>query len=248
MTTRIVILAAGHGKRMGGGIPKALARVHGKTILSWILGAVADSGVDPSPVIVIGSGADQVKAAMGASYTYVLQAEQRGTGHAVHCTEPVLRDADAVLVLYGDTPGIRASSIRAIADRHHATQSVLTIATARVQDFEDWRQTFRSLGRVIRDAAGNVVRIAEAHDATTEDLAVREINPALYCFNASWLWAHLPRLTTANAQGEYYLTDLIQMAIDEGCMIETAFIAPEESIGVNSPEDLAIAERVLSAV
>ena len=117
--------------------------------------------------------------------------------------------------------------------------------TTTVQDFEDWRRPFYDFGRIVRNAGGEVVGIVEKKDATPEQLSIKELNPALFCFDAQWLWKYLPNIQNKNAQGEYYLTDLIHMAIGDGFRIASMNIDPLESIGVNTPEHLALAERLL---
>lgn len=245
MRTRVVILAAGKGTRMNSALPKALALLKGKPLISYLLDAVHASHVDEKPVIVVGQGASLVKEKLGAGYDYVFQNVQLGTGHALKITRPLLQhQADAIMVLYGDHPFVHLSTIKKLRFLHEREHRVLTMMTTIVEDFEDWRKPFYEFGRVLRNAGGEVVRIVERKDATPEQLRIREVNPALYCFDASWLWSSLEKLKNENMQKEYYLTDLVRIAIDEGERIASMDLDPLESIGVNTPEHLELATKI----
>src|SRR5688572_1870224 len=244
---RIVILAAGKGKRMGpSDRPKVLHTILGKPMLAYVLDAVVESGVDAKPVVVIGHMAEHVRAVCGGACDYAVQSELKGTGDAVMRARPLLEGgAEHVLVLVGDQPFVRPSTIRRVADTHAASGAVLTLGTVTVQDLEEWRAPFADFGRIVRGADGSVIRIVEVKDASPEQLAIKEINPSYYCFEAAWLWKALESLTAENAAGEYYLTDLLGMAIASGAKVQTVSIAPEEALGVNTLEQLAIAETLM---
>lgn len=246
MTIRIVVLAAGKGKRMNnGGMPKVLTPLKGKPMIQYLLEAIERSEIDRDPVIVVGQGAENVKEVLGSRYTYITQDEQRGTGHAVQCAQSVLREnADAIIVLYGDHPFVHASVIKKLSVLHEREGRVITMMTTIVQNFEDWRRPFYDFGRVLRNAGGEVVGIVEKKDATDKQLAIREVNPSFFCFNGSWLWGNLSKLTNENAQKEYYLTDLVGIAIQQGERIASMDIDPFESIGVNTQEHLEIATQL----
>lgn len=243
---RIVILAAGQGKRMGGDLPKVLIPLKGRPMLSYLLKSVAESGVDASPVVVIGKGADQVKEAFGSVCTYVLQEQRLGTGHAVKTAQPVLSTATDVMVLYGDHPLISPELIKGLATSHLNSQEVFTMATFVAPDFKDWRSEFQYFSRLIRDSAGKVVQDVQIQDATPEQLSVKELNPCYFCFKADWLWENLAKLETNNAQQEYYLTDLIKMAIAQGHTINTVQIKNiTEALGINTPQQFEAIEKLL---
>ena len=247
MTFRIVVLAAGKGKRMGStDRPKVLQSILGKPMLTYVLDAVVDSAVDGKPVVVVGHMAEHVKTVCGEACDYVLQDTLLGTGDAVARTRPLLEgSADHVMVLVGDQPFVKPATLRKIADMHLATGATLTLGTVTVPDFDDWRRPFADFGRVEREADGRIRRIVEVRDATPEQLAIKEINPSLYCFKADWLWGALEKLTTDNAQREYYLTDLLAQAIAAGAAVATVDVPPPEALGVNTPEQLAIAEELM---
>lgn len=245
MLTRIVILAAGRSTRMNSGVPKVLTPFKGKPLIKHLLQNVEVSGIDPRPVVVVGYQADLVRNALGDRYVYVFQSEQLGTGHAVRCAEKIISpETDAIIVLYGDHPLVSASTIRRLKLLHEEEGGVLTMLTAKVEDFNEWRAPLVDFGRIVRDGRGSIRAIIEAKDATPEELTVREVNPAFFCFNALWLWRSLSQLNNKNVKGEYYLTDLVRLAIEGGERVVSLGISPLESIGVNTPEQLELASSL----
>lgn len=248
MRTAVIILAAGQGKRFGSPLPKVLAQVGGKPMAAWVVKAVRQSGVTDRPVVVIGAGGEAVRTALGDGCDYVDQDQQLGTGHAVaQCRKSLEGKADAVLVLYGDQPLVRGSTIRTLVNAHERERPNITMMTIKVPDFDDWRRPFASFGRIQRDRSGNLQGIVEVKDAQPQDLKITELNPAYFCFDGAWLWPQLEKLSNRNAQGEYYLTDLVGMAIQEGKKVETVNIPnPEVALGANSPEDLKQLESEMS--
>ncbi len=227
-------------------LPKVLHEVLGKPMLAYVLDAVSASGVDTKPVVVVGHLAEKVKELCADRCEYALQPETKGTGDAVKRTQSILEGAaDNVMVLVGDQPFTTDASIRKIADMHLASGATLTIGTVTVPDYEEWRKPFADFGRIVRRADGGVDRIVEVKDASPDVLAIREIFPSFYCFKADWLWKNLATLTTDNAQGEYYLTALLSKAIADGALVTTVSISPEEALGINTLEQLEIAERIM---
>lgn len=238
MKTQIIILAAGHGKRMQSELPKALTPLHGKPFIAHVLDAVKESGACDKPIIIIGQKGDQVRDTLGTSYSYAVQDKQLGTGHAVMIAENIAKNADLVVVLYADHPLVSAQTIKNIVNTHIKDNAILTMATATVPDFLDWRSAFVAFGRFIRDENNNISKIVEMKDATEEEKEIKEVNPAYMCFDATWLWSHLHTLKNENAQEEYYLTDLVGMAFNENQKITTISIDPREALGVNTKEQL----------
>jgi bifunctional UDP-N-acetylglucosamine pyrophosphorylase/glucosamine-1-phosphate N-acetyltransferase len=247
MTIRIVILAAGKGKRMGSSDrPKVLHTLLEKPMLSYVLDAVFGSGVDAKPMVVVGYMAEKVKAVCADSCDYALQEELKGTGDAVARTRGQLEGtADHVFVLNGDQPFVSSSTLRKIVDVHLASGATLTLGTALAEDFEGWRRPFADFGRIVRDPQGQVASIVEVKDADPGQLELRELNPSLYCFKAPWLWKSLETLTNSNAQGEYYVTDLLAKAIAEGERVMTVPVPLADALGINTIEQLAIAEKLM---
>lgn len=245
---QILILAAGKGKRMGGGdLPKVLQPILGQPMIIWLIDSVMKSGADPEPAIVVGHGTELVKQTLGDKYIYIEQKELLGTGHAVMQARSVLEgQAENVMVIYGDHPFLSAEMIKRLAQTHLREGKVLTTVTTTVPDFNEWRAPFRDFGRIVRDAQGRLVRNVEMRDATPEELRIKELNTSMYCFRASWLWPHLARLENKNAQGEYYLPDLLKLALDEGEEVATVAIDPKECLGVNSKEQLELVEKVFA--
>ncbi len=249
--TEIVILAAGYGKRMQSELPKVLVPLREKPLVLHVLESVSKSGVCASPVIVVGQKRELVietiKSAVGEDHCrFAMQEEQLGTGHAVLSAESILRDSTLpTIVLYGDMPYVSAETIRGLSDMQAKSGAKLVMATVSVTDFEDWRKGFFDFGRIVRESTdenvkGKILRTVEKKDATEDELKITEVNPCYFCFDSAWLWSHLKMLKNTNTQKEYYLTDLVKMAVDEGVLIESVSIDPKEALGVNTREHLEL--------
>lgn len=244
-----VILAAGKGTRMQSDIPKPLIEVNGQPMLTHVLEALTQSQLETNPVIVVGSWTTAIQDYYGPAYRYAIQTELNGTGGAVASALPYLDtspEAPPVLILYADHPFITASSIAAIGRQMLESDEVLAMYTVSVSDFTDWRQPFNSFGRILRDGEGLVTGIVEFKNATEEERAITEVNPALYCVQASWLATTLPRITKNELTGEYYLTDLVELAVADGHVIKTIPLPPKESLGLNSLTDIENAKLARS--
>jgi bifunctional UDP-N-acetylglucosamine pyrophosphorylase/glucosamine-1-phosphate N-acetyltransferase len=240
----VVILAAGEGKRMGGDVPKPLVELHGKPLIAHLLQSVKAADVTEKPVIVVGQKKETVIKTLGPEYDYVVQEEQLGTGHAVQAAEALLKGrGGSVLVLYADHPFVSPATIRALVATQERAGGVLTMATCTVPDFNEWRASFISFARITRSENGAVERIVEYKDASDAEKEIREVNPGYYVFSSAWLWEHLAKVENENAQGEYYLTDLIAMARNEGEALATVAIEPKEALGVNTREHLELLEK-----
>lgn len=245
MDTQVLILAGGLGKRMGGKIPKALAQLRGKPLIQYTLDAVKKSGICYTPFIVVGSMAEMVKDVLGKEYGYVFQKEQLGTGHAVMISkEQLYGKSKNVLVLYGDQPFITADAIQKLIDIHERDNATLSMMTVDVPDFKEWREAFYGFGRIVRSNEGNLISIKELRDCDDSEKNITEVNPSFFCFNAEWLWRNVDKLKNTNAQKEYYLTDLLELAITQGKIIATIEVDPKVAIGINTPEQLAWAEEL----
>jgi bifunctional UDP-N-acetylglucosamine pyrophosphorylase/glucosamine-1-phosphate N-acetyltransferase len=232
----IVILAAGTGKRMRSALPKVLHPLAGRPLLSHVLD-VARSLEPTRLVVVIGHGADQVKSAAGApDVQFAVQEQQLGTGHAVQQALPLLDASVPTLVLYGDVPLTRSSTLKRLADA--ASNNRYGILTVTLDDPTGY-------GRIVRDSHGAVQRIVEQKDASPAELDVAEINTGIVISPTVQLAGWLASLKNDNAQGEFYLTDVVERALEAGVEIVTAQPGEEwETLGVNSKQQLAQLERI----
>ncbi|MCC8181057.1 MAG: NTP transferase domain-containing protein [Planctomycetes bacterium] len=233
------VLAAGKGTRMGGDRPKVLFEAEGKPLLEWVLGALSDAGVDDL-VVVVGYRKDDIVAMLPTGVRWAEQSPQLGTGHAVRCARAAFPDtASDIIVTYGDMPLVTPETYRRLVDIRIESGAAATILSVPVPP--DSR-----FGRIIRNELDEVVKIVEYKDATPEERARPEGNAGVYCFDAAALWPALEQITNANAQGEYYLTDVIEILRRQGRGVTALFseVAGEE-LGVNTPEDLAAAQMAL---
>jgi len=244
--SRVIILAAGEGKRMGADVPKPLVEVAGRPMVEHLLESVRETGVDERPILVVAPHSVEAfsEVCRDQSCEYVVQIEQLGTGDAVKAAREASNGAETVIVLYGDHPFVSSEILSELHEMHTGGDALVSMITTKVPNFEKDHATFKTWGRILRDDVGHVVGIREAKDCTEEELEIKEVNPALYAFNAAWLWDRLPELSDKNANKEYYLTDLIEMGIEEAGEIVTTQADPMEVVGVNTPEDLAMAEKL----
>jgi len=237
MSLSVVILAAGLGTRMKSALPKMLHPVAGRPMVLY--GVEAARALEAEAVVlVVGHGADQVRSVVGDGVRYAIQPEPLGTGHAVMQAEPLLRGRDGtVLVYYGDMPLLRAETLRQLAATHEETQATLTLLTLVADDP-------MGFGRILRDPTGRVIGIVEESVATPEQKRIRELNCGVYAFRADWLWENVRRLQKS-PKGEYFLTDLVEMAVAQGRRVEA--VATEDAdqmLGINDRTHLARAEAV----
>ncbi|MBN1667691.1 MAG: bifunctional UDP-N-acetylglucosamine diphosphorylase/glucosamine-1-phosphate N-acetyltransferase GlmU [Anaerolineales bacterium] len=233
-----VLLAAGQGTRMKSDLPKVLHPILGKP-LAWYALQAAQAVSSTRPVVVIGHGAEQVRATLGAEIDYVVQPERLGTGHAVQQTAALLAgQTDLVLVTYADMPLLRVETLQRLVEAQLHNPGVLSMLTNISADP-------RGFGRVVRDQNGQIQAIVEEVDATPAQLAIRELNTGVYCFAADWLWQAIPRIQLSS-KGEYFLTDLASIARQDGHDIQAVTIEDdEEIIGINTRVHLAEASQVM---
>jgi bifunctional UDP-N-acetylglucosamine pyrophosphorylase/glucosamine-1-phosphate N-acetyltransferase len=231
---------------MKSSLPKVLHRAAGRALVDHVVrtaqSVLAEFGAHP-PVAVVGSGREAVTAHLESQFPGILIAVQdppRGTGDAVRVALPHLTDESKVAVLAGDAPLLRKESLRRLFDALDGSERpAVAFLTANLEDPG-------SYGRVIRDASGHVVKIVEAKDATAEEKAVCEINSGIYAFDREFLERAIPQLKPENAQGEYYLTDVLEMAFREGRAIEGILVREaSEILGVNSRKELALVDGEL---
>jgi bifunctional UDP-N-acetylglucosamine pyrophosphorylase/glucosamine-1-phosphate N-acetyltransferase len=237
--TAVIVLAAGQGTRMKSSRAKILHEICGVPMLAHVLRnaqALAPSRL----LVVVGKDADQVEADFAGEAEFVLQREQLGTGHAVRVAEPVLGPVSGdILVLYGDTPLLRAETIEKMTAVKRERNADLVMLTARANNIP---------GRVLRGSDGRVARVIEAQDAQPDELAIDERNTGVYLFDAALLREGLASLEPNNDQGELYLTDVVGYAVEKGCRVEGLEIEDaDECLGINTRRELADAARVMRA-
>lgn len=232
----VVILAAGQGTRMKSTLPKVLHPIGGKPLLEHVI-RTADALHAQQVVVVYGHGGEQVKEALvNQKVQWVEQAQQLGTGHAVDQASALLNDEHTVLILCGDVPLIEPDTLADLVKLAGSDQ--LALLTVHLTDPQGY-------GRIVRDPHGQIQRIVEQKDATNEERAITEINTGILAVSGRRLKAWLKQLDNRNAQGEYYLTDIIEMAVGDGVQVVSTHPASEDEVlGVNSRSQLAYLERV----
>ena len=235
----VVILAAGQGTRMKSDLAKVLHPVGGKPMVVRAI-ETAQRVSDRLPALVIGHDGDAVRDTIGERAQFVIQAEQRGTGHAVMQAADALRDQKGmVIVFYADMPLLRDETLHRLIRMQVQNDGPLSLLTVTAADP-------RGFGRIVRDVDGHVTAIVEEADATPEQRLIRELNPGVYAFRADWLWENLSKLTPKGRKNEFYLTDMVQIAVEQGGIVAgLESDDPDEMIGVNTRVHLADAEAAL---
>jgi len=236
-----VILAAGKSTRMKSELPKVLHPILGRTMIDYVLDAARAAGCEKI-VVIVGHKAEEVKAALShhPDVEFALQADQKGTGHAVMMSADNLAEHDGpVLVLAGDTPLLKGSSLSRLLEVQQQQNAACVVGTAITEANE-------GLGRIVRDANGSFLRIVEQKDATPEEAAILEINTGCFAFDGRQLFKALNQVRPNNNQAEYYLTDCAEILLKDGetVLAETAFTI-QEALGVNTQEQLAEVADIL---
>ncbi|MEW5785104.1 MAG: bifunctional UDP-N-acetylglucosamine diphosphorylase/glucosamine-1-phosphate N-acetyltransferase GlmU [Bacillota bacterium] len=230
-----VVLAAGEGKRMHSRLPKVLHQICGRPMLQYILESTM--AVTEQIIVVVGHGAGSVRQELGSGWRYVFQEQQLGTGHAVACALPLMPDRGKLLVLCGDTPLLETRHLEQLLEEH--SDNAVTLMTALLNEPTGY-------GRIIRDQNGHVERIVEEIDASPLEKKVPEINTGTYCFNLGPLKRFLPQLSADNAQGEYYLTDIIALLKEKGHKVGAYRVEDNRiCLGINDRGQLAEAAALM---
>ena len=242
MEIKSVILAAGKGTRMKSETPKVLHKIFDKTLLGYVLDSV--KSFSNEAFVIVGHKAEVVTEFVNKNYSFaktVLQTPQLGTGHAVSMVCPQLENFDGlVLILCGDTPLVREKTLKKFVDEHIASGADLSVMSTIFENPANY-------GRIIRCANGALEKIVEEKDATDAEKAVKEINAGIYCLNWAKIKPAFSQLTSSNAQGEYYLTDIIEWANLQGLSVQASVLEDSDEIyGINSRENLAIATRLMN--
>ena len=242
-----IVLAAGKGTRMNSDLPKVLVEIGGQPMLNYLLNSLAKTEFSP-PIVVVGYEKAKVMAILPPECLPVDQGEPKGTGHALQVgMTKVPPESDTVLLLYGDMPFWQSATMERLAAHHAAEEATITLAI--VDDNSDATAQF---GRIVRGVSGQVEKIVEIKHASPAELALTERNAALYIIDKQFAEAELPNLQPHEAtpgggqgSGEYYATDLIEAAITQGRKVITETVPVFEATGINTPEQLAAAKRVL---
>lgn len=238
MKVSTIIMAAGQGTRMISDLPKVLHPLNGKAMILYAIQAAREAGSD-RPVVVIGNGAEEVKKTVGEDAIFVLQEQRLGTAHAVISAEKALAgESGVVLITAGDMPLLTAGTLKRLIEQQTKNSGPLTMLTVHSGNP-------RGFGRVLRGMDGEVRAIVEEAQANAEELKIDELNVGAYCVNADWLWKGLKKIQLS-PKGEYYLTDLVAVAVAEGMRVEAIVLEnEEETLGVNNRVHLSEAERII---
>ena len=239
-----IILAAGKGTRMKSDTPKVLHTIFDKTLVGYVIDAVNNTGLADENFVIVGHQAERVEEYINKNYDNakcVLQSPQLGTGHAVSMALPYLKDFDGeVIILCGDTPLITSETIKEFVEYHRDNKSDLTVMSAIFENPTNY-------GRIIRNQDDSLNSIVEEKDATPEQKAVKEINAGIYCINWAKIKPAFNELTSNNAQGEYYLTDIIKWGNEKNLSVNAYTLKNNEEIfGINSKTHLAEATKMLN--
>ncbi|MCH7572073.1 MAG: NTP transferase domain-containing protein [Planctomycetes bacterium] len=238
-----IILAAGQGTRMNSDLPKVIHAVCARPMVYWVVRAAREAGASRI-ILIVGHGADHVREAFAgddADIEYAIQEPQLGTGHAITCAESLLKDFEGdVVILGGDGPLIRAETIRIMHIHHCETSAAATLATSIIDDPTGY-------GRILRDPEGRFEAIIEHKNATDAQRAIHEVYPSYACFDAILLFDLLRQLEPDSVSGEYYLTEIPGMLKARGQCVELVdAVPPEDVLSINTPEQLAQVEAILS--
>ncbi len=238
MSLYSIILAAGEGKRMKSNIAKPLQQAAGKALVEWVTDTATEAGSDEN-IVVIGHKAEDVKEYLGDSVTYAYQYEQLGTGHAVMQGIESLKDVEGtVMVLYGDAPLIEAETLKKVRADHDKKKRAATVITAYIDDPYGY-------GRIVREN-GEIVKIVEQKDADEDEQEIKEINSGMYFFDIQKLRNALSRITNSNAQGEYYITDVVEIMLSDGEKVGAYITELEQILGVNDKLQLSQVGKILN--
>lgn len=236
-----IVLAAGRSTRMKSDLPKVMHEICGQPMLVYVLDACRQAGIEKF-YIVVGFGKEAVIAAFEAEpgVSFVEQAEQKGTGHAVQmCKEALAKYEGDCVVIAGDMPMIRAETLRTLIGSHRATGATASLATTVLEDPT-------SYGRILRGEDGAFAGIVEHRDCTPEQLEIREVNPSYYCFDTKALFEVLSQVTPNNAKGEYYITDVLSILRSAGKTVRASTsVLAQDATGINSRADLAEVARLM---
>jgi bifunctional UDP-N-acetylglucosamine pyrophosphorylase/glucosamine-1-phosphate N-acetyltransferase len=236
-----LILAAGKGSRFqaetGEAFPKVLRPVLGRPMVRYVMDTLERAGVSDI-TLVVGFRAEDVEREIGSAAGYVCQPVQKGSGHAVACAKERFEGFDGgVVVMCGDSPLFESETVRELLRMHEENGATITLASAILDNPFGY-------GRIVRDECGRITGIVEEKCASAEERAIREVNGGVYAFDGGWLFTSIDRMAINDA-GEYNLTDMVRVAVEEGKTVSAVKCDPMELLGVNTPDQLAVVESIL---
>ncbi|MCL5102773.1 MAG: NTP transferase domain-containing protein [Armatimonadetes bacterium] len=236
-----LVLAAGRGSRFqsetGEAFPKVLRPVLGKPMVSYVIEALTRAGIEDI-VLVVGFGADEVRQSVGPGVGYVFQSEQKGSGHAVACAREMFEHyAEHLVIMCGDSPLFSAETVSRMMREHTEAGAAVTLASAVLDDPFGY-------GRIVRDASGRIRGIVEEKCAEPDQREIKEVNGGAYVFDSPWLYGNIERMVVNDA-GEYNLTDMVRVAVEQDRVVSAVECDPVELMGVNTPELLKIVEDII---
>lgn len=241
--TEIIILAAGKGTRMGADIPKCLVPVKGVPIIERLLANLKKALVN-KPLLVTGHKAEVIENYLGDRARYARQIEQKGTAHAAQTAlRAILPTTKNVVILYADHPFVSGDTVARLLSC--LEDNTIGLATLDGGDFSGWKSIFKHCGRIIYSESGSIEKVTEYKDADEATRVLSKVNPGFYAVRVDWLRTALEKIRPNNAQGEYYLTDIIKIAQDDGQTIGEISVEPFEAMGLNSREEIAYAESLI---
>lgn len=225
-------------------VPKVLVMLKNKPLILYMLEEIEKINQLAKPVIVVGFGAGKVQQVLGNNYLYAFQDKQLGTAHALMAAKNKVK-AENILVLYGDMPFIKSDNLKALIKLHLHSGAKMTMLTAQADSYKGKNISLEHYARIIRTPLGDIAGIVEFKDASDVQRKLKEVNPGIYMFNTKWLWENLKKIENRNKQKEYYLTDIVQIALSQGEKVNSILADAKEVLGINSMEDLQIAEKIL---
>lgn len=250
---QVFILAAGKGTRLKTTVPKVLFPLNGKPMVRYLLESLNDFDSTEKPLLIVSTeNKNEIKKELSMfQFETAIQLEQRGTADAVNSGLEYLKTKshipDHIIVLYGDHPFIKKESIESLIETHINGNNCITLLTTRVNNFDDENELYFRWGRIIRDDNQKVKSIVEYKDADEQTRQITEVNPGIYCFKTQWLLENVQKIQNNNAQNEFYLTDLIQIASRDNFPMGDFKINCKEVLGINTQEHVLIAQQYLDS-
>lgn len=248
LSTHIVILAAGRSTRMGGQTPKLFIQIGGKPVIASLVENLQKSNIGPIHLIINNDTGPKIREMIGDSCDYIVQKEQLGTGHALgSAKDNLLGKTETIIAMNGDHPFTEGETLKKMLAQHQEEQATLTMLTVYVPNYKGINHALYDYGRIIRDKDGKIEAIRELKDCSDQEKDITEVNAQYFCYQTDWLWDNIDKLKNNNRQKEYYITDLIAMAIEQRQKVSSFSITNvREVIGINTPQQLELAKQAFN--